>query len=176
LTVLVAVVAVAGPAVAQESTSYKLHEHAFNAGGHPAGGTTPASASYRMTLDAIGEACLGPGSGSASYRMDASLAAAYPPPGEVRGLRFSDEQTLLWDPEESVGSYTLYRGLISDLAGREYGLCTQPGLTEETATDAGDPPLDDGYFFLVTARNRLAEEGTKGADSDDEQRAASACP
>lgn len=164
---LLAIVLMAGPPLtAQESASYKLKEHSFNAGGHPAGGVIPTSAGYRMTLDVIGEGCVMTGASSASYRLDSSFAAAYPPPGEVAGLWFSDHQSLHWNPEKSTGSYNLYSDLISLLSGGGYGDCDQQDLAETAATIGGDPPADDGYFYLVTARNRLDEEGIKGADSD----------
>lgn len=170
LTVVAALV-VAVPAGAQESPSYKLAEHAFNAGGHPADGAAPASTGYGMTLDAVGDALVGPDASSASYRMSASLTAGYPPPGEVRGLRFSDRQTLVWEPERSVGVYNLYRDQLSGLSGLGYGLCEQPGLTTATTTDSDPAPSGDGFFYLVTATNRLGEEGAKGLD-----REGNACP
>ena len=43
------------PVYAQESASFKLTEHVFNAGGNPADGAVLASASFRIKLDAIGE-------------------------------------------------------------------------------------------------------------------------
>ena len=48
----------------------------------------------------------------------------------------------------------------------DYGLCEQPPpvLTTETATVTGLPGTGDALFFLVTARNTLAEEGPKGFD------------
>jgi hypothetical protein len=155
----------AGPALAQTSASYNLSEHVFNAGGHPEQGTVMASASYRVTLDSIGDGIGGPGLASASYRMDGGFPLRYPPPGEVLGLRFTDHQTLVWDPEKSVGSYNLYRDLFSSIAGLGYGNCEQQDLTGETTIDTDTPPSTDGYFYLVTAENRLAEEGTKGWDS-----------
>jgi len=164
-TIVVAALVAAVPVAAQESPSYKLTESTFNAGGHPAAGTIPASASYRMSMDAVAEPAVGTGSSSASYRMDASFCAAYPPPGEVRGLRLADKQTLEWDPERSAGTYNLYRALMSDQRGGGYGDCEQADMTEETTTDATEPPVEDGYFYLVTAQNRLDEEGTKGTDS-----------
>ena len=42
-------------AAAQESASFKLNENTYNSGGNPADGSTPASASFRISQDAIGE-------------------------------------------------------------------------------------------------------------------------
>jgi hypothetical protein len=167
LSCLLALVSLAGISLApaQTSPSFKLEEHVFNAGGHPESGQIMTSASFRITLDALGESVVGPGLSSPSYRMDGSFGSAYPPPGEVRNLRFTDDVTLEWDPETSVGVYNLYLDLLSGLSGLGYGQCEQYDLTTERAHLPDDPPNADGYFYLVTAENRLGEEGTKGADS-----------
>lgn len=151
-------------ALAQESPSFKLTDHVFNAGGHPRGGTILSSASYRITLDAIGEGAIGSGFNSASFRTDGGFSSAYPPPGETLGLWFADKQNLHWEPEKSVGIYNLYRDLMSNLAGLGYGDCHQQGIADETYADGDTPSDGEGYFYLVTAENRLGEEGTKGLD------------
>lgn len=168
---------VSAPLLAQTSTSFKLTEHALDAGGHPEEGVVMTSGSFRVTLDAIGESVTGGGLGSASFSLDGGFSAAYPAPGEVSGLLFSDSQTLVWDPERSVGAYNLYRDTITALSGLGYGQCEQQDLEEATATDPDTTPAGDGYFYLVTAENRLAEEGTKGDDGDGSERAnPSPCP
>ncbi|RMF71809.1 MAG: hypothetical protein D6738_13060, partial [Acidobacteria bacterium] len=53
---LVLAAAAAGPATAQQSASYRMDEHVLNQGGRPAGGVTASSASYRVSLDSLGEA------------------------------------------------------------------------------------------------------------------------
>ncbi|RMG43381.1 MAG: hypothetical protein D6718_12385, partial [Acidobacteria bacterium] len=139
-------------------------------------GVTASSASYRITLESVGEGLVGTGLSSASYRMDGSFAGAYPPPGEVRGLRFASRTELRWDPERSVGTYDVYRDAVSSLPGGQYGVCWQSGLADEKATDVEAPPPGTGRFYLVTARNRLQEEGPKGDRSDGSERGGSACP
>ena len=62
---LVALLAVGG-AMAQSSSSFKLEEHAFNAGGHPDHGTTPQSASSSMDGSAPGTSRASPHSFRAS--------------------------------------------------------------------------------------------------------------
>jgi hypothetical protein len=58
--------------------------------------------------------------------------------------------------------------VISALA---YGQCEQQDLTDATATDTDTPSAPrEGFFYLVTANNRLGEEGTKGWDSADVER------
>ena len=157
---------IAAPSLAQQSLNYKLTESVFNAGGHPANGAILASASFRVKLDAVGEGVVRPGLSSSSFRVDGGFVGAYPPPGEVLGLMLSaDRQTLRWHPEKAVGTYALYRDLLTTLVGGEYGDCLQYNVAGETATDASTPPVNDGYFYIVTGRNRLREEGTKGKNS-----------
>lgn len=164
------------PALAQSSASYKLEEHVMNAGGHPINGSVMGSSSYRVTLDSIGDALAGTEMSSASYGMGSGFGSAYPPPGETDGLLFSDHDTLIWNAERSAGTYNLYRALMTDLLGAGYGECFAPGLAGTTGTDAGTPPASDGWFYLVTAENRLGEEGTKGWDSGATEREGNVCP
>ena len=166
----------AGTALAQSSASFKLEEHTFNAGGHPEAGGLPTSAGFRITLHSIGEGVSGQGLNSASFALDACFASAYVPPGEVMNLRFVDEDTLEWDPEKSVGDYNLYRALISDVTGLGFGACEQEHIAEPTTDETDAVPANDGYFYLVTAENRLDEEGTKGFQSDTTERGGATCP
>jgi len=167
-----------GVVLAQESGSFKLKESVFNLAGHPSGGSSLVSPTYRITLDSLGEGVIGAVLQSPSYRMDGGFGLAYPPPGEIANLRFpSDQITLQWDPERSVGAYELYRGLLSTLSGLGYGTCEQHGIATAGTTVPADPAVGDGYFYLVTARNHLSEEGTKGFNSSGMERANPApCP
>ena len=176
LTVLAALL-LGVPAFAQQSASFKLEEHTFNAGGHPSDGVVLASASYKITLDAIGDSVAGRILASASYHMDGSFVMGYPPPGEVHGLYLTDSQTLVWQPEKSIGVYNLYRGLVDDLDGTVYGFCEEPDIALHTTTDSDPVPVGNGYFYLVTAENRLDEEGTLGTRSTGAERPnTGACP
>ena len=169
--------AACGAATAQTSPSFKLTEHTLNAGGHPAQGAALASASYHVTLDALGGPVARAGLASASFRADAGFVASYPPPGEVVGLRIAaDKSTWSWNAERSVGSYNLYRDLLQALPGT-YGTCLQSALATNTWVDPSKPPLGKGWFYIVTARNRLREEGTKGRGSSGAERPnAAPCP
>ena len=92
-------------------------------------------------------------------------------------LRFSDATSLEWNPEGSIGSYSLYRDLLSSLSGLGYGMCLEPFLLVETTTDTDVPTTPGtGFFYLVTAENKLAEKGTKGFHSDTAERMGLACP
>jgi hypothetical protein len=166
-----------GPAAAQTSTSFRLEEHTFNSGGHPNAGIVMTSASFRMTFDALGDGIVATGLNSPSFHADVGFGNAYPPPSEVLNLRFTSVNTLVWNPEKSVGVYNLYRDSLSALSGLGYGQCEQYDLPGESATDTDPLSVSDGYFYLVTAENRRGEEGTKGFDSSDGERPnPSACP
>jgi hypothetical protein len=165
LTLLLAV----HPAAAQESADFKIKEYAFNAAGHPEQGIVAASASFRVTLDALGDAVSGAPAGSASFRVETGFAGAFAPPGEVANLRFSDAVTLAWDPEASTGTYNLYRGAIGPGLGSppvHFGDCYQSSIVGTTAQDPVPPVTGTGWFYIVTASNLLGEEGTKGRSSD----------
>ncbi len=155
-----------GAASGQQSTSFTLEEHVFNAGGHPQAGAIPTSASFQITLDALGEGLVAAPMFSTSFQMEGGFGSAYPPPGEAEALRFTDATTLIWDHERSRGDYALYQGLVTVPFDADYGLCEQPPpvLATETATVTALPGTGDVLFFLATARNRLAEEGPKGFD------------
>ena len=152
---------VGGAAMAQTSTSYNLEEHSLNSGGNPANGATPSSTSYQLSIDAIGT-INARGLSSASFMLDAGFVGAYPPPVEVINLIFTGNNDFEWDPFPGIGTYNVYRGVIGGF-DPNYGACSQPGLTTNSALD-GDPITSPGFFYLVTTENRLAEEGTKGSN------------
>ena len=83
--------------------------------------------------------------------------------------------TLVWDPERSVGTYNLYRDLLSVLPG-SFGECLQSSITGETATELDTPPTGQGWFYLITAKNRLGEEGTGTERSGAQRPNSSPCP
>jgi hypothetical protein len=164
-------------AAAQESASFKLDEYVFNAGGHPEAGTILTSPGFRITLDALGDGISAMDLASPSFRLDVGFAASYPPPGEVVGLVLLDEVHLSWNAEPSVGTYNMYRDLMSQLLGLGFGACEQQDLVTTTTIDNDPVPAGDGFFYLITAENRLAEEGTKGFRTGGSERAnASPCP
>jgi hypothetical protein len=149
------------PAAAQQSTSYKLSETTFNNGGNPHAGMDPGSAHYRITLDSIGQELVRAGAASPSYRVDAGFVGRYGPPGEVTGLRFPNQSTFVWDPKPWAYRYEVYRGTLATLPGT-FGICFVSDVVTPNATDPSNPSVGQGSFFLVTARNRLREEGPKG--------------
>ena len=151
------------PALAQSSASYRLEEHALNAGGRPAQAVVAASASFRISLDSIGGPVAGRGFAGPSFHLDAGFDAAYAPPGEVQGLAFAgDHQTLTWQAERSSTSYDVYSAALSTLPG-SFGGCAQSSVPGTSWPDPSIPVSGNGSFYLVTGKNRLGEEGTKGA-------------
>jgi hypothetical protein len=159
-----------GLAAAQQSPSHKLQEHTFNSGGHPQGGSSLGSASFRLTLGAIGQGISGIGPSSASFGIDAGFVSTYPPPREVGGVLFTDATTLVWDAERSVGAYNLYQGSVTAPFDPGYGTCQIEGIQSLTTTVPAMPSPGDALFILMTAENRLREEGTKGPDSAGSER------
>ncbi len=61
----------------------------------------------------------------------------------------------------------LYRGTDGRHFDAGYGICAQPPsiLTAPTATVVAVPAAGQALFYLVTARNRLPEESTRGFTS-----------
>jgi hypothetical protein len=155
---------------AQQSASFSLLEYVFNSGGNPASGVVLQSASYVITLDSIGEGIIASSVSSASYAMGVGFVSAYPPPREIQNLRFSTHVDFDWFPDPSGGVYNVYRDSLSTLPGT-FGVCFPPSAIGAAATDASDPAEGTGHFYLVTARNLLGEEGTKGNSSSGVPRA-----
>lgn len=162
--------------VAQESESFRIDGSTLNAGGRPDDGVVASSETFRVSLDALGHTAQILGLESMSYSSDGGFVATYPPPGEVRALRFLDEETLTWDADPSTGSYQLYRDLVSTLISGAYGSCVETGLLTNVTADPERSPPGEGFFYLVTASNRLSEEGPKGDDSSGSARDGSTCP
>lgn len=101
---------------------------------------------------------------------------AFPPPGEVTGVLFTDPNLLAWDVERSARAYNLYRDSLASISPG-FGTCEQSMLLGETATDMDLPAVGTGFFYLVTAKNFLDEEGTKGFQSNGAERTnAAPCP
>ncbi len=87
-------------------------------------------------------------------------------------LVFTDSETLTWPAEQSAGVYNLYRDDTSD----GFGNCEEQDIAGTTTTDSSTPTTANTFFYLVTAENRLDEEGTKGFQSSGTERLGTACP
>ncbi len=110
--------------------------------------------------------------------------ACDPDDGEVYRLFWKgDKRTAFWTPESGALSYNVYRDLLSALSGANYGTCFASGVLRDAdldgrpdATDIAVPPVDDGYFYLVTAEMGFGE-GSLGRDSAGVERInTGACP
>lgn len=172
----------ASQALGGSSPNYEVSEYVLNLGGHPRDAEIPQSAKYRVTLASIGDPahCLGTPLPSSNYQANPCFVSSFLPPGELTGLHLTDADTLVWDPEPSVGVYNLYRGdplpdpswsTTSRTWGDRLKCGIDPWLVGESWTDTTQPATGDG---LVTAMNRLAEEGpigsTHGLSGGDEPR------
>jgi hypothetical protein len=170
---------VAGPAMAQQSAHYTIESASFNGEGSPAGGVIAQSAHYTLSMDSTGDAVIGSGLTGPGHGLDGGLVGSYPPPHEVTNLRFTNATTLAWDPDPSIGDYAVYVGTVTRPFDPGFGICAQPPptLTSPTATAATTPSPGEVLFYLVTSRNRLSEESTKGFTSAGAERANPApCP
>ena len=173
LLVLLAVPSLAG---AQTSASFRISTSTFNGGGDPGNNGCAASASYRIRIDALGAPTASQESVSPSFRTGTGFVDGLAPPGEVQGVAFTDKITLTWNPDRSIGTYQVYRDSLRSLPG-EYGSCFAPGSSSEGAVDPDAPQAGEGWIYLVTARNRLGEEGTKGVSTGGVEREnLSPCP
>ena len=156
------VLACATSVLAQSSANYQIEQPTLNNGGNPS--PVLSSPNFQVTMDALGNGLALTGLASPSYGMDAGFATDYRPPGEVQNLRFTSKTAFGWNPEPSVGTYRVYRGLVSDLSSG-YGTCFSQGLNTPQGSDTGVPSLGQAVFYLITAENRIAEEGTMGNNS-----------
>lgn len=155
------------PAAAQQSASFRLEEWVFDSGGHPMDGALPGSASFLVTLGAIGDGLSG---SPLVYRwgtLTGGFVTSYPLPGEVTNVSFIDSTSLWWSREPSADTYNIYIGDVTTPWDVDYGLCSQAGVPRSlTGTPVTSiPPLGHALFILVTAEN-VFEEGTKGFDSN----------
>ena len=163
------------PAAAQQSASFRLEESAFNQGGSPTEGLELQSPSYRVSLSSLGESLVQPTLTGTGFSLDGGIVGSVKPAGEVLGLRFDDSVTLAWDPEGSVGTYTLYRDALTTLGAT--ASCLQEDLTAPDFIDGDSPASGTGFLYLVSATNRLDEEGPLGFGSAGAARSGSpVCP
>ena len=166
-------------ALAQSSPHYLLREQTFNSSGRPRDGVVLTSTHYQIARDSVGVTGIGEGRSCMAglsptehcYQLDGGLVAAFPAPEEIRSLTIAaDKVTLNWWGDRAAGTYNLYRDLLTNLPGRQYGKCDQHGISNTSTVDPDTPPKSDGFFYLVTVKDTLGEEGTKGWDSSGHER------
>lgn len=92
-------------------------------------------------------------------------------PGAATPLHFTDATRLAWEPamHSNADSFDLYRGALADLAAGDSPDCLDPGLSAPEAIDVTVPSPDEGFGYLVGARN-AAGAGSLGAASDGSSR------
>ena len=108
--------------------------------------------------------------------MNTGFMSGFLPPSEVTGLLFTDSQTLTWNADPDAVRYNLYRDAIGALSGLGFGDCYQSDLPGVSTTDTAPVTTGNGFFYLVTSRNRVREDGTKGLQSNGTMRTGTACP
>jgi hypothetical protein len=160
------VVLAASYGLAQQGGQYRIQEYSHNFGGGPVAGAIVSSAQFTVDPASIG---LGPARQElfgARFSGEAGFSLSYRSSREVQQLRIdSDRATWRWDAEPSVGDYRVYRDTISTLSGLGYGDCLVSGVRQTIHLDPSVPATGSGYFYLVTAANRLRREGSKGRSS-----------
>jgi len=152
-------------ALAQESASFRIKAPVLNSGGQPLSGVKPASASFALRPDAIGESAVSSSLASATYRLATGFALSFPTPGEVDNLMLAGAAALSWDPEALAGHYHIYRtgnmGAATGLA--PVGDCLQSAVTTVTASDPSTPPPGLAFFYFVNAVSCIGVEGPAGS-------------
>jgi hypothetical protein len=86
---------------------------------------------------------------------------------DVLGLAFSGSATMAWKAVSGAGSYHPYSGRLSTLRLRGVDACRDaddPNGSDLTFADAQNPPVGDGFAYLVTAVVAGAEQ-SPGFDS-----------
>jgi subtilisin family serine protease len=82
-------------------------------------------------------------------------------------VRLASNQQIRFQQESGFAAYDVYRGALRALhdtdrdgAAQDYGACFAENLAGPAFDDAANPPLGDGFLFLVTGR------AADGAESD----------
>ena len=88
----------------------------------------------------------------------------------------SDGQTVRWNPVCAVPSYSLYRGLLSDLVDADddglpdvgYGICINDLDADTSDTSFFDPDVPAsgaGFFYLMSSVDAQGQESGLGTTS-----------
>lgn len=103
------------------------------------------------------------------------------PPQEVTNDRFSNHVRFMWtavaDPSAGTLDYDVARGIVSALPSGTGGseTCRVSGVTETFVDLSEIPPVDEGFWYLVRARNSCGNGGW-GSWSSGQPRSTVACP
>ena len=130
--------------------------------------------------DLAGRARLADGDADGDFRFDAGAyeRRRQPDVADVEGVRFSTSTLLEWDVVAGAVAYHVYRGDVTGLAARDYGLCVDSedlDLTDTTFTTLTDPSAGVAWFFLVAAEQG-GDIGGVGDGGCRERGGAPGCP
>lgn len=110
--------------------------------------------------DSIGDACqLDYDGDGADDAVDCSMSnPKLGKPGPIRGVQLSGTSatTISWLPNTAADTYSLLRGLVSELSATDYGACQdfRDANTADTSfIESQAPPPADAYFYLVFGRD-----------------------
>jgi hypothetical protein len=100
-------------------------------------------------------------------------------PGVVENVRWSNRETLEWDPETSGVAYHIYAGEVGDLTCLFFGTCRDDLDTVRTDLRLvfPDEPLpEESLFFLVTSEDAGGNEGPLGSSTCGPRENPTPCP
>jgi hypothetical protein len=96
------------------------------------------------------------------------------PPAEVTGVTtgWPARRTLRldWPTAAGADTYTITRGLLSQLGPGQYGSCHATDLTDPWFEDTDLPPPGEGYFYFVQGFDDVCGIGTLGFAIDGAER------
>jgi uncharacterized protein (DUF1800 family) len=96
--------------------------------------------------------------------------AAAAPPAEVTNLQVGTTSQLTWSPVSGADDYNVYRGFVSWLTKGDGAECLGNAIVPASFAAPDNPPVGQGYFYLVTAASNASGEGTAGVDSNNAPR------
>jgi RHS repeat-associated protein/uncharacterized repeat protein (TIGR01451 family) len=100
-------------------------------------------------------------------------------PTEVIGLRWTGPTQMVWDPLASAVEYHVYRAALPGLSYASFGIChdaADPDRSDTVFLEPGNPPLGQGWSYLVTGEEASGSEGTLGFIAGAERSNFTACP
>jgi hypothetical protein len=96
----------------------------------------------------------------------------------VTGLSWSDTSTLTWNASEQAVAYHVYRGHFSEFGAPSMGECRNDLDLNSTDTKLSDPeaPLsNEGFLYLITARDDSGAASTTGLSGCAERSVSTIC-